>query len=91
MTEDTKSLERSAANFFANFLGDTSLLEALEDGRSFKYQPQPDITTYELSLCMYLLMVQAWNRSLRDEQTIYDQLPPEAQRHFQVVRDNNEN
>ena len=88
MTEDTKSLERTAANFFANFLGDTSLLEALEDGRSFKYQPRPDITTYELSLCMYLLMVQAWNRSLRDEQTIYDQLPPEAQRHFQVVRDN---
>ena len=89
MTEDTKSLERTAADFFANFLGDTSLLEALEDGRHFKYQPQPDITAYELSICMYLLMVQAWNRSLRDEQTIYDQLPPEAQRHFQVVRDTN--
>ena len=84
---DHKSVERTAANFFANFLGDTSLLEALEDGRSFKYKPQPDITTYELSLCMYLLMVQAWNKSLRDEQKIYDQLPSSVQRHFEVVRD----
>jgi len=87
MSEVTKSVERTAANFFANFLGDPSLLEALEDGRSFKYKPQPDISTYELSLCMYLLMVQAWNKSLRDEQKIYDQLPKSAQRHFQVVRD----
>ncbi len=83
---DTKSIERSAANFFAHFFGDASLQEALEDGRSFKYRPQPDITTYELSLCMYLLMIQAWNKSLRDEQKVYDQLPIEAQRHFAVVR-----
>lgn len=42
-----------------------------------------------LSLCMYLLMVQAWNKSLRDEQKVYDQLPIEAQRHFIVVREEN--
>ena len=78
--------DRASANFFAHFFGDTSLQEALDDGRSFKYRPQPDITTYELSLCMYLLIVQAWNKSLRDEQKIYDQLPTEAQRHFAVVR-----
>lgn len=83
----TKSVERTAANFFANFLGDTSLLEALEDGRSFKYKPQPDITTYELSLCMYLLIAKTWNKSLRDEQKIYDQLPSSVQRHFEVVRE----
>jgi hypothetical protein len=81
--------DRATANFFAHFFGDTSLHEALEDGRSFKYQPQPDITTYELSLCMYLLMVQAWNNSLRNEQVVYDQLPTAAQRHFVVVRDEN--
>lgn len=84
---DTKSVERTAANFFANFLGDTSLLEALEDGRSFKYKPQPDITTYELSLCMYLLIAKTWNKSLRNEQKIYDQLPSSVQRHFEVVRE----
>lgn len=86
---DPKAAERATANFFATFLGDTSLQEALEDGRSFKYQPKPDITTYELSLCVYLLMVQSWNKSLRDEQKVYDQLPTEAQRHFVVVRNDN--
>lgn len=86
MTENEK-LERTAAEFFANFLGDSSYLEAIKDGRGFKYRPQPDITTYELSLCMYLLMVKAWSRPLKDEQDIYDKLPPEAQRHFEVVQE----
>lgn len=84
---NTPSADRATANFFAHFFGDTSLQDALEDGRSFKYRPQLDITTYELSLCMYLLMVQACNNSLRDEQKVYDRLPAEAQRHFAVVRE----
>ena len=84
---DPQSVYRDTANLWASFFGYTSPQEALEDGRSFKYRPQPDITTYELSLCMYLLMVQAWNKSPRDEQKVYDQLPTEAQRHFLVVRD----
>ena len=90
MSEATKSVERSAANFFANFLGDPSLLEALEDGRGFRYEPKPDITTYELALCVYLLIAQiSPNGSLRAQQKIYDLLPESAQRHFQIVRDNN--
>lgn len=89
MTEATKSVERTAANFFANFLGDTSLLEALEDGRGFRYEPKPDITTYELALCMYLLIAQVSpNGGLRAQQKIYDLLPESAQRHFTIVRDN---
>ncbi len=79
--------DRATANFFAHFFGDTSLQEALEDGRSFKYRPEPDITTYELSLCLYLLMVKIGEGTLRDEQKIYDHLPAEAQRHFVVVRE----
>jgi hypothetical protein len=79
--------DRTTANFFSHFFGDTSLQEALEDGRSFKYRPQPDITTYELSLCMYLLMVKLGNGSIRDEQKIYDGLWAGAQRHFVVVRE----
>lgn len=86
---DTKSVERKAAYFFADLLGDTSLREALEDGRGFKYKPQPDITTYELALCVYLLTTQiSQYGSLRDQQKIYDLLPESAQRHFKVVRDN---
>lgn len=89
---DTKSVERTAANFFANFLGDTSLQEALDDGREFRYEPKSDITTYELALCMYLLTAQiSQYGSLRDQQKIYDLLPEFAQRHFQVVRDSDEN
>jgi hypothetical protein len=79
--------DRTTANLFAHFFGDTSLKDALEDGRSFKYRPQPDITTYKLSLCMYLLMAKLGNGSIRDEQKIYDRLPTEAQRHFVVVRE----
>jgi hypothetical protein len=87
MTEN-KKLERTAAEFFANFLGDTSYLEAIKDGRGFKYHPRPDITTYELSLCMYLLTAQiSQYSSLRDQQKIYDLLPEFAQRHFQVVQE----
>jgi len=37
-----------------------------------------------------LATVQAWNESLRNEQKVYDQLPAEAQRHFVVVRDEND-
>lgn len=88
MTEATKSVERSAANFFANFLGDTSLLEALEDGRGFRYEPKPDITTYELALCMYLLIAQVSpNGGLRAQQKIYDLLPEGTKRHFEVTQD----
>lgn len=74
------TVDEAAANFFANFLGDTSLKEALIDGRSFRYLPQPDITTYELALCMYLVC--RMDAHLRDQQKIYDLLPPGAQRHF---------
>lgn len=79
---------QAAAKFFATFLGDTSFQEALEDGRSFTYKPQPDITTYELALCMYLISTRLSSMAtLRDEQKIYDALPAEVQRHFVVVRE----
>lgn len=85
---DNEKLERTAAEFFANFLGDPSLQEALDDGREFRYEPKPDITTYELALCMYLLTAQiSQYSSLRDQQKIYDLLPEFAQRHFQVVQE----
>jgi hypothetical protein len=91
MTEATGSVERSAAKFFANFLGDASLLEALEDGRGFRYEPKPDITTYELALCVYLLIAQVSpDGGLRAQQKIYDLLPATAQRHFKVVRDDDD-
>ena len=88
---DTQSYDRATANFFAHFFGDTSLQEALEDGRSFTYKPQPDVTTYELALCMYLISTRlSSSATLRDEQKIYDALPAEAQRHFVVVRNDND-
>ena len=31
--------------------------------------------------------VKAWSRPLKEEQDIYDKLPPEAQRHFEVVQE----
>lgn len=78
--------DHATAHFFSAFFGNTDFLEAIEDGRAFKYRPQPDITTYELSLCIYMIMAKiAAGSNTRAEQTIYDLLPPEAQRHFTVV------
>ena len=80
-------MDRIFGDFLATIFGDTSAQEALDDGRQFTYKPQPDITTFELALCLYLLITQvSANRTLRDEQKTFDLLPPKAQRHFIVVR-----
>ena len=68
---------------FLEMLGDSSFKEALKDGRRFAYRPQKDITVWELSLCIHLVMRN--NASQRQQQLTYDQLPPEAQRHFRVI------
>jgi hypothetical protein len=47
---------------------------------SFYWEPQPDITAYELALCIPL-----FSSSGRLHQ-FYDQLPPEAQRHWRRVK-----
>ena len=44
------------------------------------WQPEPDITPYELALCLPLFT------SLGREHQFYDQLPPEAQRHWRRVK-----
>jgi len=44
------------------------------------WDPQPDITTYELALCLPLFTPQG-----RQHQ-FYSQLPAEAQRHWQRVK-----
>jgi hypothetical protein len=83
---DQDSVAQTAAHFFASFLGDTSLEEALTDGRAFAYAPRKDITAYELALCLHLVGTKVSSScALRDEQKVYDQLPPSVQRHFAVV------
>ena len=44
------------------------------------WDPQPDITTYELALCIPLFTSQGRLHQF------YTQLPPEAQRHWQRVK-----
>jgi hypothetical protein len=44
------------------------------------WDPQPDITTYELALCIPLFT------SRGRLHQFYTQLPPEAQRHWQRVK-----
>jgi hypothetical protein len=81
-----KSIDHLAAEFFSDFFGDSSLQDALQDGREFTYSPKEDITVQELALCVYLLMEKVSSKgSWRSEQVIYDALPAEAQRHFTVV------
>jgi hypothetical protein len=83
---DQNSVAQTAAHFFASFLGDTSLEEALTDGRAFAYVPCKDITPYELALCLHLVCTKvSANHTIRDQQKVYDQLPPSVQRHFTVV------
>jgi hypothetical protein len=42
------------------------------------WDPQPDITTYELALCIPLFS------TVGHQHHFYTQLPPEAQRHWKV-------
>jgi hypothetical protein len=44
--------------------------------RSFTWEPKPDITLYELSLCLPMFAA-GMNADM-----LYDKLPPKAQRHW---------
>ena len=87
MTDSTPSRKEQleAAKFMATMLGSTSAIDALEDGRTFQWMPQSDITAFELALCQFLapLVVCGWNWDAHHK--IYDALPVEAQRHFRVI------
>jgi hypothetical protein len=81
-TSRAESLE--AAKLIATMFGDKSTLEAIEDGREFKWFPQQDIAVYELALSQYLLGLIYAGKDWRLQQRTFDSLPPEVQRHFRV-------
>ena len=87
MTDSTPSRNEQleVAKFIATFLGSTSMLDALEDGRTFRWMPQSDITTYELALCQFLAPLVVLGQNWDAHRKIYDALPVEAQRHFRVI------
>ena len=92
MTDSTASRKEQleAAKFIATMLGSTSLLDALEDGRTFRWMPQRDITTFELALCQFLAPLVISGRNWDAHHKIYDVLPVEAQRHFCVITEESE-
>jgi len=45
--------------------------------RGFRWAPQPDITAYELAICVPVFTPTGWGNL-----EMIDQLPPEARRHF---------
>lgn len=49
--------------------------------RKFRWSPKPDITTYELALCMKMLI--ATNAEIAAG--VYDSLPENAKRHIREV------
>ena len=86
MTDPLSKKEQiEAAKFMAELLGNSELLKAIEDGRTFRYHPQPDISTYELALALVLLL-QPDDNPLGCQKA-YDALPSEVQRHFAVIRE----
>lgn len=52
--------------------------------RSFKYEPQADITAYELALLMPMIVNVAVPYGQYAQE--YDRLPPEAKRHWVVTK-----
>lgn len=48
--------------------------------KQYNWQPQPDITTYELALIIPILAFHSF-----DFETAFNNLPKEAQRHFEKV------
>jgi len=47
-----------------------------------KYRPLEDITAYELALCVRVIIN---DLGIGNSKAAYDELPPEAKRHFQEV------
>jgi hypothetical protein len=75
---------KEAAKFMADVFGIKEFAEALEDGRYFLWKPEPDITTFELAVCMYLVpLIQTGTYSVA-QRAYYDKMPPNVQRHFVV-------
>ena len=55
-------------------------------GRRFIWEPQTDITPYELARATGVLVIFAGDRSIfRDYTHLVDALPPEVKRHFREV------
>lgn len=56
--------------------------------KTLKYLPKEDITTYELALVLKLLTYFTLPLAMQTEGLlfeVYDSLPAEAQRHFEVI------
>jgi hypothetical protein len=58
----------------------------LKTGRAW-FDPQPDITVYELALCTQLMLSGGAGANRESLQEMWDQLPWQAERHFEVVAD----
>ena len=52
------------------------------ENRTFKWAPQPDITAFELAQCMPMFVFCAMGGDA--VQLIYNKLPPECKRHWEV-------
>ena len=55
--------------------------------KNLVYLPQPDITTYELALVLKVLTYFTLPLQMQTEGmlfSVYESLPPEAKRHFQI-------
>lgn len=76
---------RDGARFFATLFGDQDLVDAIDDGRGFQYAPKIGITTEELAICLPLAILTMTERGFKNWAKIYDKMPPNAQRHFNVT------
>jgi len=52
--------------------------------RTYTWQPQQDITTYELALCMPLMAVGTTPDGWTQMDAMYDALPAKARRHWSL-------
>ena len=52
--------------------------------RTYTWQPQEDITTYELAFCMPIMAVGTTPDGWMQMDWMYDHLPAEARRHWSV-------
>lgn len=69
---------------FLSSLFNSAMLEAIEDGRQFRYNPKSDINTVELAVCLPLAILTITGQKFEVHAKIYDAMTPECQRHFKV-------
>ena len=74
-----------SVKFLAQLFGNQELVDAIDDGRQFRWAAKNGITTEELAICLPLAVMTITGQNFQVWARIYDLMPSNCQRHFTVI------